>query len=111
MTPFTHNDYVRLRAQTMFLADVVDLLLANLAPRSRATAAAGEAVRLLRAAMDVAESAAHGYADAIAGFNRIRDQVAQMRMEGRRPTHVEWEALRGRLEAARLAIASSSNPA
>jgi hypothetical protein len=111
MTPFTHDDYVRLRQQTLFLADVMDLLLVSLIPRSRVTAAAGEAVRLLRTAITVSEAAAKGYADTIVSLNRIGDDITRMRVEGRRPTHIEWESLRARMEAARRAIAASANPA
>lgn len=95
-----HGAYLRIKAQALLLADIVDLLLATLSPESRAVVAVGRAIRLIRRGLDVVETAATTHVELMSGLQEVEGMIRLMKAEARSPTHVEWEALRSRIESA-----------
>jgi hypothetical protein len=102
------DDYQRLRTQALFLTDLVDLLLAGAAPKTRAMEAVAEAARVVRLAIGGAETVAGAYAGVIDRIKNANALVSRMKAEGRAPTHLEWEGLRAEIAAASDAISDDA---
>lgn len=99
--------YQRVRGQVQFLLSVVELLARSIDPDSGPARTARRAVTLARDLIATTESAAEVYATIVAELDVILRQVEQLKREGRSPSNLEWESLRGDLERASARIAAS----
>lgn len=105
--------YQRVRAQVIFLMNIVELLASSIDRESGAAKSARRAVDLVQRAISATELAADVYASVATDIEDVFQQVQRLKAEARPASSVEWEALRSGMEqaSARISVAALAGPA